>query len=118
MPDTVTIPAGAFRMGCVTGHECKTWEKPVREARVGGFALSKHEVTFARSDVCMEYGPCRRAADAGWGRGDRPVINVGWDDVRTYVAWRQEETGDAYRPPGEAEWEYATRRHRDAVQRG
>ena len=86
VPDMVEIPAGAFRMGCLTrrnvfakalvGTLCDGDEKPVREVRVAAFALSKHELTFAQWDVCTEHGSCRWVSDEGWGRDDRPVVNV------------------------------------------
>ena len=109
VPEMVEIPAGAFRMGCVTRGRCDGDEKPVREVRVGAFALSKRELTFAQWDVCTEYGTCRWVGDAGWGRDDRPVVNVSWDDAQAYVAWLSRETGETSRLPSEAEWEYAAR---------
>ena len=47
--------------------------------------------------------------DSGFGRGQQPVINVGWDDAQTYVAWLSKMTGQPYRLLTEAEWEYAAR---------
>ena len=105
----VDIPEGSFRMGCVRRGRCDGDEKPVREVRVGEFALSKHEVTFAQWDACAEHGNCRWVSDEGWGRDDRPVVNVSWHDAQTYVSWLSSETGEAYRLPSEAEWEYAAR---------
>ena len=109
IPEMVSIPAGSFRMGCLASLGCGKDEKPVREVRIAGFALAKHELTFAQWDVCTEYGPCRRLADGGGGRGDRPVINVNWTDTREYVDWLSRETDALYRLPSEAEWEYAAR---------
>ena len=50
-------------------------------------------------DVCVEYGPCRRVSDGGWGRGNRPVINVSWEDAQTFIQWLSLETDEEYRLP-------------------
>ena len=45
----------------------------------------------------------------GWGRGNRPVIMVSWDDAQSYVRWLSERTGERYRLLSESEWEYVAR---------
>ena len=110
-PQMVVIPAGRFEMGC--GDEyCPDDELPLHDVRIPRpFALSRHEVTFAEWDACAAAGGCggHRPGDEGWGRGNRPVIRVSWNDARAYASWLSGETGRRYRLPSESEWEYAAR---------
>ena len=114
-PQMVEIQAGRFRMGCVSGKDCydgrryPNREYPVHEVRVGTFELSKYEVTFEEYDRFTAATGRELATDGGWGRGRRPVINVSWEDAVAYTAWLSEATGERYRLPSEAEWEYAAR---------
>ena len=111
-PEMVVIPAGSFRMGClVDDGDCAPIEFPVHEVDVPQFAVSKYEVTFAEWDACVDAGACDgyRPSDIGWGRDDRPVMNVSWVDAETYARWLSEQSGAEYRLPSEAEWEYAAR---------
>ena len=110
-PEMVVIPAGSFRMGCVSGVECRDSEKPVHQVTISRpFAVGKYEVTFAEWDACVSAGGCsHRADDAGWGRGRRPVMDVSWDDAQSYVRWLSQQTGATYRLLSESEWEYAAR---------
>ena len=98
----VAIPAGSFQMGSNLNEE----EMPVHQVTVPDFLMMEHEMTFALWDECE---PCEQADDRGWGRGNRPVLNVSWDDVKVYINWLNEKTGGTFRLPSEAEWEYAAR---------
>ena len=112
-PAMVVIPAGVFRMGCLSDDDfCSSAEQPVHEVTFGRpFALSVHEVTFAEWDACVAAGGCGgyEPGDRGWGRGARPVMHVSRDDVQGYLGWLSSQTGAEYRLPSESEWEYAAR---------
>jgi formylglycine-generating enzyme required for sulfatase activity len=73
------------------------------------FRLGRFEVTFDEYDLFAAATGREKPADEGWGRGRRPVINVSWEDGTAYVAWLARVTGEPYRLPSEAEWEYAAR---------
>lgn len=108
-PELVSLPAGRFLMG-ESGDVGLSYELPVREVQVAPFALGRYEVTFLEWDACVADGFClARPDDRGWGRGFHPVINVSWVDAQQFVAWLSRKTGQPYRLPSEAEWEYAAR---------
>ena len=73
------------------------------------FAIGRTEVTFAQYDRFAAATGREKPDDAGWGRGERPVINVSWHDAVAYTEWLSAQTGHPYRLPGEAGWEYAAR---------
>ena len=111
-PELVVVPAGSFTMGSPAGeHGRFDNEGPQRKiALAQPFAISRFEVTFDEWDACASHGDCDRlVGDSSWGRGRQPLINVSWDDAKRYVAWLSRMTGETYRLPTEAEWEYAAR---------
>jgi formylglycine-generating enzyme required for sulfatase activity len=111
-PEMIVVPSGAFMMGSPPDEtERRDSEGPRHPVTIAEpFAIGRCAVTFAEWDafVAAERG-ARRPGDEGWGREDRPVINVDWDDAKAYVAWLRKVTGKDYRLLTEAEWEYASR---------
>ena len=118
-PEMITLPVGSFLMGAPeTETDSEDDERPQREVTVlGPIAIGRCALTFAQWDGAMATGfspasSATRMNDRGWGRGDRPVINVSWEDAQAYCAWLNERLGlwrGTYRLPSEAEWEYACR---------
>ncbi len=76
---------------------------------VEDFYIGQYEVTFAEYDVFARATGRALPKDEGWGRGNQPVINVSWLDAVAYTEWLSTQTGQNYRLPAEAEWEYAAR---------
>jgi len=107
-PEMVLIPAGRFQMGDIQRSGASD-EKPVHWVSVKPFAIGKYEVTFAEYDKFAEATGRKKPSDQGWGRGNRPVMNISWHDATAYAQWLTQQTGRQYRLPTEAEWEYAAR---------
>jgi formylglycine-generating enzyme required for sulfatase activity len=104
--EMVVVPAGTFEMG--SGADM---ESPIHRVIIAKpFAIGRYEVTFREWDLCVAAGGCKYSpSDRNWGRGDRPVIDLSWLDAKEFVKWLSEKTGQSYRLPSEAEWEYAAR---------
>jgi len=105
----VVIPAGEFTMGSPPAELGAEAQRRVIISTP--FAVSKFEITFDEWDACLKAGGCGgyRPDDEGWGRGERPVINISWEDGQAYANWLSHKTGKPYRLLSEAEWEYAAR---------
>jgi len=108
IPEMVTIPAGQFQMGDLHGHGDLD-EKPVQTLTIQRFAMSRYETTFDEYDYFAEITGRAKPSDNGWGRGQQPVININREDIKLYLKWLNQLTGQTYRLPTEAEWEYAAR---------
>lgn len=107
-PVMVVIPGGTFLMGDAPQQ---------RRTEIATLAVSKFEITFDNWAACVAAGGCsanRTPSDSSWGRRDRPVINVSWNDALAYVTWLSSMTGQNYRLLREDEWEYAARAAPDA----
>ncbi len=111
-PEMVILPTGSFTQGGPPDDpNAKSNEQPVRSVSFNSyFAMGVTEVTFNEYQACVDAGGCTPSGgDGGWGRGNRPVINVTWNDARKYASWLSNTTGESYNLPSESQWEYAAR---------
>jgi formylglycine-generating enzyme required for sulfatase activity len=111
-PEMVVVPAGEFMMGSPSNEPDRfDIEDQVQVTIASPFAVGRFAVTFAEWDGCVADGGCNghKPSDEGWGRGNRPVINVSWDDAKAFTAWLSKKTGKTYRLLSESEREYVTR---------
>ena len=107
-PLMVELPAAGYLMGSA-GNSLNFDERPQHPVNLSAYAIGKYEVSFAEYDRFAKATGRRLPSDEGWGRDDRPVINVSWKDAEAYARWLSEQTGHQYRLPSESEWEFAAR---------
>jgi len=111
-PSMIVVPAAAYWQGSGESSDLALGiEKPRRLVTIDEpFAVGVYEITMAQWDSCFNDQACTsRPTDNGWGRADRPVMMVSWNDAEEYVHWLSEKTGQSYRLPSESEWEYFAR---------
>lgn len=133
IPNTVVkyrmapIPAGEFLMGSA-GPGAKPDERPVHTVRLGAFWMQTTETTwdayllFMFADQAKESATPDPLVDAlsrptspyvemsfGRGRGGFPAISMTQHAANKFAEWLSAKTGEYYRLPTEAEWEYACR---------
>ena len=126
-PDLVVVRAGQSNIGLPQSSLPGMFEFPEHTVNiVNDFAISTHEITVAQfgefaSATGIDMAGCRAADQTGdsaavsWlapgfsQSNNHPVTCVSWHDAQSYIAWLSTQTGQSYRLPSEAEWEYTAR---------
>ncbi|MGF1525412.1 MAG: SUMF1/EgtB/PvdO family nonheme iron enzyme [Candidatus Competibacterales bacterium] len=133
-PAMVVIPPGAFLMGSPAseaGHQPNETQHRVQLSQP--FALGRFAVTVEEFRHFVQAADYRTEAERGDGAlgwtghefqrretfnwrqpgflqaDDHPVTCISWHDAEAYIHWLAQQTGQPYRLPTEAEWEYACR---------
>ncbi|MCB1762054.1 MAG: formylglycine-generating enzyme family protein [Gammaproteobacteria bacterium] len=107
-PELVALRGGVFRRGDLQG-DGDSDEQPPQTVKLKPFAIGIYEVSFDEYDIFLQHSRHEHAEDEGWGRGHRPAINLSWESAKAYTEWLSQQTGERYRLPTDAEWEYAAR---------
>ncbi len=143
-PELVRIPPGSFTMGSTeeetTRAQMKSdrarYEKPQLQISIDySFAIGRYEVMideFAAfvDETGYKAKGCFEMRGQGWGMNPRaywrdpgypvtgryPAGCLNSKDSQAYIGWLTEKTGQSYRFPSEAEWEYVARIGLDEVQ--
>ena len=103
--EMVYVFGGEFQMGGTPeqGEDAEADEKPVHAVNVKGFYIGKFEVTQDLWKALMPRNP-------SFHKGDRlPVEQVNYKDIAEFLNKLNESTGEEFRLPTEAEWEFAAR---------
>ena len=129
--DMIAIQGGSFKMGSPENEIGRhSDEGPQHLVKISPFWIGKHEVTWdlfepfvyknqeqnqskipLKSEVDALTRPTRPYVDMTWGMGKEgfPAIGMTQYAAVQFCKWLYTRTGDFYRIPTEAEWEYACR---------
>lgn len=96
-PTMIVIPKG--QLALARGDKVLQME--------AALAFSRQEITFDDYQRFVDATGGRQPDDFGWGRGNRPVVDVSYNEARAYARWLSVQTGENYRLPTRKEWQYA-----------
>ena len=101
----VYVAGGTFTMGATSEQGSDVWdiEKPSHRVTLSSYHIGQTEVTQELWQAVMGNNP-------SWFKGSqRPVECVSWDDCQAFISKLNNITGQRFRLPTEAEWEFAAR---------
>ncbi len=100
----VAVDGGTFTMGATAEMKYSyDKEKPTHQVTLSSYLIGETEVTQALWKAVMGRNPSKFKGD------DRPVERVSWLDCQEFIKRLNELTGEIFRLPTEAEWEFAAR---------
>ena len=110
----VAVEGGTFTMGATSeqGSDAYDWEKPTHSVTLSSYSIGETEVTQALWQAVMGQKPTsdgsQWSSTYGLG-GNYPAYYVSWNDCQDFIRRLNALTGENFRLPTEAEWEYAAR---------
>lgn len=102
----VYVQGGTFTMGATSeqGNDAEDLEKPAHRVTLSTYYIGQTEVTQALWQAVMGNNPSYFTGDM-----NRPVERVSWYDCQNFITKLNSLTGQKFRLPTEAEWEFAAR---------
>ena len=94
----IAVKGGTFQMGSDDGYNA------VHQVTLSDYYIGETEVTQELWNAVMGSNP-----SYFYGNMQRPVETVSWNDCHTFISRLNELTGETFRLPTEAQWEYAAR---------
>ena len=101
----VYVQGGTFTMGATSeqGSDAYNWEKPSHSVTLSSYHIGESEVTQGLWEAVMGSNPSKFKG------ANNPVECVSWNDCKSFISKLNSLTGQRFRLPTEAEWEYAAR---------
>lgn len=96
----VPVEGGTFQMGSNDGRDD---EKPIHNVTLSSYYIGQTEVTQALWKAVMGSNPSDSKGD------NLPVEMVSWNDSQSFITKLNQLTGEHFRLPTEAEWEFAAK---------
>ena len=103
--DMIRVEGGAFMMGATKdqGKGVDSNEKPAHLVTLSDYYIGETEVTQELWQAVMDINPANNKG------ANIPVEKVSWTDCQSFITRLNRLTGQQFRLPTEAEWEYAAR---------
>ena len=101
----IAVEGGTFTMGATSeqGSDADSDEKPTHSVTLSSYSIGETEVTQALWQAVMGSNP------SYFSGSNKPVECVSWNDCQDFIRKLNALTGENFRLPTEAEWEYAAR---------
>ena len=108
-PEMIPVEGGTFTLGD-TEMEGEANEQPTHQVTLKAFSIAKTETTVAQWRTFCNATGRQMPETPSWGWiNTHPIVYVSWQEAVDYCDWLSDKTGELYRLPTEAEWEYAAR---------